>query len=726
MLRSLNWTITSPVVIAALLCTLTFSLVSPYLIEGFVKKTAVENAKELVSTFRSVRNYFSEHVVKKVSQNGNFHVTAMHRSEELGIPVPATFLIEMVDYDMDSDKITTSLSSPYPFRNREARQQDAFQQRAWEALNKMPDDYYVELMSESDKTVVRVAQADRLSEQACVSCHNNHPDSIKRGWALNDIRGLLEVNTVVDSWLDRGIQISRFLTVVSLFCFAVIIAANYRVARRVSAPLRSITDALNQLSQGKGVPSQQAKPAYKEIAALQDAFSGFTVKEQQRRELQKEVEQLAYFDPLTALHNRAGFQRSLEQMLELQKNQGHAVLVLLVDIDKFRDINDTLGYPIGDVVLQKIAQRLADLLTPKDSLARLSEDNFALAICVQNCAENDNNDRFFEKVLRALEESICVSDNRITLAANIGASCSSDNTQDSAQLLIQANIALHSAKEQGQKRAVMHLPELSKQALARVDLVRDIKRGIEQGEFIPFYQPQFCLQTGDIIGAEALMRWRRSDGQLIPPFQFITAAEQAHLIVPMGAEILLNACKDCLAWQDQPGLNGVRVAVNVSSVQFVDQDMVELVAKTLTETGLAPSLLELEVTESAMLDDVEQVIAILRALSEQGVELALDDFGTGYSSLSYLKSLPIDRLKIDRAFVKDLLDQSDDQAILAMVCQLGQQLGLKVLAEGVEDKEQLAMLAQAGCEEAQGFYYAKPMPLEELIAFADQYSRKAK
>ncbi|MEH6445532.1 MAG: EAL domain-containing protein [Oceanospirillaceae bacterium] len=723
MLRSLSWKITSPVVIIAIVCTLLFSLVSPFLIERFVKEAAVENAKELVRTFRGVRNYFSENVVKKIRASGNFHITAMHKSDKLGIPVPATFLMEMVDYDMSSDQITTNFTSPYPFRNRVGRKQDAFQQRAWQALSETPEDFYVELEKTKQETRVRVAQADRLSEQACVDCHNNHPDSLQRGWRLNDVRGLLEVNTVVDGWLQRGIEISRILTAISLLCFVMIILVNYRAARRVSAPLAVLTNSLNQLSQGQTTKLDQIKPAYHELAELNDAFIGFSEKEHQRRALQKEVEQLAYYDPLTGLENRTGFQRSLDQLLTTQRNLHKKVTLLIVDIDRFRDINDTLGYQAGDQILCAIAQKLAQIKPAEGVLARLSEDNFAIALAADQHGNDEGADGFFANVIQLLSEPMCWHDNQVMLSVNVGTSCSSHQAKDSAEMLIQANIALYAAKEGGRNKAVKHLPALSQAALARVDLVRDIAQGVENDEFIPFYQPQFCIETGKIIGAEALMRWRRSDGRLVSPNEFIPSAEQSHLIVPMGASILAKACQACHQWQREAGLEGVRVAVNVSSVQFIDQDMKTLVSDTLSQTGLKPKLLELEITESAMLDDVNRVITILSALRELGVELALDDFGTGYSSLSYLKLLPIDRLKIDRAFVKDLSEQPEDRAILAMVCQLGQQLSLKVLAEGVEDKEQIQMLADAGCEEVQGFYYAKPMPIDDFIAFARQYSQ---
>ena len=722
MLRSLSWKITSPVAVIAIVCTLLFSLVSPFLIERFVKETAVDNAKELVKTFRGVRNYYSENVIEKIRASGNFHVTAMHKSDKLGIPVAATFLIELVDYELGSDQITTNFTSPYPFRNRLDRKQDPFQQRAWQSLSDKPEDYYVEVEKSEQQTRIRVAQADRLSEQSCVDCHNSHPDSLKRGWRLNDVRGLLEVNTVVDGWLQRGIEISRILTAISLLCFAMIILVNYRAARRVSAPLLVITNSLNQLSQGKNAQLEQIKPAYHEISELNDAFVGFREKEKQRRALQKEVEQLAYYDPLTGLENRTGFQRSLDKLLTTQRAQQRKVTVLIIDVDRFRDINDTLGYQAGDQVLCAIAQKLMQIKPEEGLLARLSEDNFAIAVAADQHNNDEGADDFFANIIQLLSEPMCWQDNQVMLSVNVGTSCSSHEAKDSAEMLIQANIALYAAKEGGRNKAVKHLPALSQAALARVDLVREITEGVENDEFIAFYQPQFCIRTGKIIGAEALMRWRRSDGRLVSPVEFIPSAEQAHLIVPMGASILTKACQACHDWQDEVGLQGVRVAVNVSSVQFIDRDMKALVSDTLLQTGLKPNLLELEITESAMLDDVRRVIDILSALRELGIELALDDFGTGYSSLSYLKRLPIDRLKIDRAFVKDLLKQPEDRAILAMVCQLGKQLSLKVLAEGVEDKEQIQMLADAGCEEAQGFYYAKPMPLDEFIAFSRQYS----
>ncbi|WP_271273167.1 EAL domain-containing protein [Aliamphritea hakodatensis] len=725
MSRSLYWKITSPVLLIALVGTLTVSLATPYLLEWFVTKTAVDNAQQQAATFRNIRNYYSEQVVSKVTGSGQFSVMADHQTSAAGVPVPATFLIEMVDYDQPQELVMTDLISPYPFKNRIERKMDEYQKRAWKAVQANPDEFYVELLEQDGKMMVRAAQADTLNAPACVACHNNHPTSIKRDWKLGDVRGLLEVSTVVDGWLERGVWISRTLSGVTLLAFALVMLVNFRVARQVSEPLNRISGSLRSLSRGEDRGLAPEDYQYREVESLADAFNGFSDKERERKQLATKVEKLAYTDPLTGLANRTGFQQELDKRMGDSDARKVLVRIWLVDVDHFRDINDTLGYEVGDKVLSMLAATLQAALPADTLLARLGEDEFGVLLDeAVDTADWAGLEQMAEQVQRAVAEQISVAGRTLQLSASVGAACSSHEAANGQELILQANIALHQAKTSGRNRAVIHSPELSEAVTQRVELVHDMHTGLDLGEFVPFYQPQFDLQTGALIGAEALMRWRRKDGSLMPPGMFIPVAEQSSLIVPMGAQILENACRDCQAWQAQ-GLAGIRVAVNVSSVQFADDDLAVLTGDVLGRTGLQPALLELEVTESGLLAEVDEVIASLQKLHELGIELALDDFGTGYSSLSYLKTLPVDRLKIDREFVRDLLNSSDDQAILKMIVELGQQLNLKILAEGVEEAEQLALLKASGCQEVQGFYYAKPLPLDEFIEFARHYRVEA-
>ncbi len=722
MSRSLYWKITSPVLIIALVGTLSVSLATPYLLEWFVTQTAVDNAQQQAATFRNIRNYYAEQVVAKVTGSGQFNVMANHQLSAEGVPVPATFLIEMVDYDKPQELVMTDLISPYPFKNRIERKMDDYQKRAWKAVQADPDEFYVELLEQDGKMMVRAAQADKLNAPACVACHNNHPTSLKRDWKLGDVRGLLEVSTVVDDWLERGVWISRTLSGVTLLAFALVMLVNFRVARQVSEPLNRIAGSLRSLSQGQdhGLPPEDYQ--YREVQSLADAFNGFSEKERERKQLASKVEILAYTDPLTQLANRTGFQQELDKRMGESMEEQALVRIWLVDVDHFRDINDTLGYEVGDKVLGLLANTLQKTLPAGTFLARLGEDEFGVLLDeAADTAEWSGLEHMAEQVQQAISEHLQVAGRTLKLSASVGAACSSHNAENGQELILQANIALHQAKALGRNRAVIHSPELSAAVTQRVELVHDMHSGLELGEFVPFYQPQFDLQTGALIGAEALMRWQRKDGSLMPPGMFIPVAEQSSLIVPMGAQIMENACRDCQAWQ-AVGLEGIRVAVNVSSVQFADDDLVALTRGVLEKTGLKPALLELEVTESGLLAEVGEVIVSLQKLHELGIELALDDFGTGYSSLSYLKTLPVDRLKIDREFVRDLLNSSDDQAIMQMIVSLGEKLNLKILAEGVEEAEQLALLKASGCQEVQGFYYAKPLPLDEFIEFARNYT----
>lgn len=718
MLRSLYWKITAPVAIIAAIGTMLIALSTPYLLEWYVTRTAVDGAEQLIETVRGIRNYYSANVVEKVTRGDQFHVTAVHGQQSDGIPVPATFVMEMMDYGQ-RHTVITDLVSPYPFTNRAQRQMDAFQQRAWQAILNDPSQYYVELVKDEGRSSVRLAQADLLNAQACVDCHNAHPDSPRTDWQLGDVRGLLEVNTRVDALLERGLWISRALMVIAVLTFALIMLVNIRAARRVSGPLASITDALRQLSLGRTPEAVSASSAYLEVEALADAFESFSEKESQRKQLAEQVTQLAYFDSLTGLANRTRFQQYVDELLSTRDNLA-GVCIVQLDVDNFSDINDTLGYDAGDQVLGQLAQRIAQVAPEGVLVARLGEDAFALAIKWLERDTPPDLALLLTQLHVHIAEPLYVAERQLQLTVSIGSACVKKGEASAEGLMLQANVALSRAKLDGRDRTVMHTPQLSAAVSERVEMVRALSLAVQQHEFIPYYQPQFDLRSGRLLGAEALMRWRRRDGQLMAPDQFIPLAEQSRLIVPMGAQILKQACEDCLRWQ-LLGLEQVGVAVNVSSVQFAEDDLVQLTRNTLRQTGLDPALLELEVTESATLADLDKVVATLSQLRELGIELALDDFGTGYSSLSYLKILPVDRLKIDRAFVRDLLSSPDDQAILTLIVGLGEALGLRILAEGVEDEAQLNLLRNSGCLEVQGFYYARPLPFAEFVAFANRY-----
>ncbi len=722
MSRSLYWKITAPVAMIAAMGTLLIALSTPYLLEWYVTRTAVDGAEQLIETVRSIRNYYSANVMEKVACDDQFHVTAVHGQQCEGIPLPATFVMEMMGYSQ-RHTVTTNLVSPYPFANRAQRQMDAFQQRAWQAILQEPAQLYVELVKEEGQSAVRLAQADLLNAQACVDCHNTHPDSPRTDWRRGDVRGLMEVNTRVDTLLERGLWVSRTLMAIAVLAFALIMLVNMRAARRVSRPLVSITESLRQLSLGNTALTVDDRSSYLEVEALADAFESFSEKESQRKELAKQVTRLAYFDCLTGLANWTRFQQYVDELLLPGSEPVGGVCIVQLDVDHFSDINDTLGYDAADQVLGKLAERITEV-APADALvARLGEDTFALALKWLAGEAQPDLELLLTQLRVYIAEPLNVAERQLQLTVSIGSACACKGVITAEALMLQANVALGRAKLEGRDRAVMHSPQLSAAFSQRVEMVRALSLGVQQQEFVPFYQPQFDLHTGQLLGAEALMRWQRSDGQLVAPDQFIPLAEQSRLIVPMGAQILQRACEDCCRWQ-LLGLEQVGVAVNVSSVQFAEDDLVQLTRHILRQTGLAPALLELELTESATLADLDAVVVTLTQLRALGVELALDDFGTGYSSLSYLKLLPVNRLKIDRAFVRDLLNSPDDQAILRLIVGLGETLELRILAEGVEDEAQLNLLRHSGCLEVQGFYYARPLPFAEFVAFANSYQAR--
>ena len=436
------------------------------------------------------------------------------------------------------------------------------------------------------------------------------------------------------------------------------------------------------------------------------------------------IHQLAYFDRLTKLPNRTMF---LEKLDELIKNHvlkgGKRLVVMTIDLDRFKDVNDTLGHEIGDKVLEAVAHRFVHSLDDNAIISRASADEFNVAVPIDKKHQHID---FANKIFRSLEEPISIYQESFQINTSIGMAYCPDDGVDGTKLLKNADIALNRAKEDGRNTARYYSEEFDQIIQKRFQVLRDLRIAIEKEQFKVFYQPQFNLHTGELIGAEALIRWFQPDnskegGTFVSPAEFIPIAEQSGLIVPIGEWVLKKACMTNQYWREQ-GVEPGRIAVNISGVQFHRSSLVDIVQDTLEETGLLPEHLELEVTESIFMDDVENTIVILKHLHQLGIELAIDDFGTGYSSLSYLRQFPIDRLKIDQSFIRNALSNADDIAITKTIISLGHSMGLKVIAEGVETIEHENFLKQEGCDEVQGFKYSKPIPENEFLQFIRTYA----
>jgi len=435
----------------------------------------------------------------------------------------------------------------------------------------------------------------------------------------------------------------------------------------------------------------------------------------ERKRAEEEIRQLAFYDSLTRLPNRSLFRDRLDQAIRRGRADGGMVALLFLDLDRFKDINDTLGHACGDQLLTAVADRLREGLRPSELLARLGGDEFVFL--VSGLRDKRSAGEIAHAILESLTSPFEIDGKELFISTSIGIAFFPDDGDDGDTLLTHADMALYAAKEQGRNAFSYFSAELNREAHERRHLEESLHRALANGEFHLEYQPQLDLRSGRIFSFEALLRWQHPEEGPIPLQRFIPVAEETGLIRRLGEWTLRTACLQCRQWQ-QPGRPPVRVAVNVSGHQFNQPGFIDMVDRVLEETGLDPELLELELTESSLMAGAQETIMTLIDLKVRGLHLAIDDFGTGYSSLSYLKHFPIDRLKIDRTFVRDIVRDLDDRAIVEAIIVMAHTLGLRVLAEGVENEEELELLRERGCDEVQGFHFAQsllPEGVEELL-----------
>ena len=416
----------------------------------------------------------------------------------------------------------------------------------------------------------------------------------------------------------------------------------------------------------------------------------------------------------TQLPNRSMFKEVLAQE---QKNalRKHSQLgVLLIDIDHFKVINNFLGFEKGDELLRLIAQRLDEQLRGNDLLASLGSNQFA--VLLPDLAHPEDASIVTRKLMQALETPFQINDQDVVVTLSTGIVIFPGDGDDSESMLQNAEKSMYDVKEAGRNGYQFFKPAIQDSALNRLSMESEMRKAIEREEFVLFYQPQIDLDSGRVVGMEALIRWIHPERGMVPPFHFIPVAEETGLIAPIGEWVIYEACRQNRAWQDA-GLTGLKVAVNLSGRQFTDRELLEKIASILEKTGLDPAYLEMEITESTIMNDIERTITMLEKLSAMGLGLAIDDFGTGYSSLSYLKRFPINKLKIDKSFIDDVITSDDDATIVAAIIGLSHNLKLNVICEGVEDVDQLHWLKENKCNEIQGYFFSKPLPADEFEAF---------
>ncbi|MEZ5728816.1 MAG: EAL domain-containing protein [Burkholderiaceae bacterium] len=443
------------------------------------------------------------------------------------------------------------------------------------------------------------------------------------------------------------------------------------------------------------------------IARLRGTFLDIT----DRRAAQERIERLAYHDELTGLPNRNRFRERLDAAMKRSSRTSRPFALLFVDLDGFKEINDSLGHDAGDLTLCTVAERLRADLRDEDLLSRFGGDEFL--ILVENMSSRADVTVVAEKVLASISEPIRLANIEARLSGSVGIAIYPDDAQDGGALLRNADAAMYAAKENGKPRYHFYIPEMSAQIMARLSMVQALRQAIEGSQFVTAYQPIVDGHSGSIEGAEALVRWSHPTRGIVSPGEFISIAEETGLVAAIGGHVLVKACQQVASWRAS-GNGGIYVSVNVSPSQLASGTFLDEVDEAIRVSGIEPSALQLEITESTVMRDAEGAASLLRRLKDRGVRLSLDDFGTGYSSLAYLRQFPIDVIKIDRCFVRDIERRDDEVPIVRAIIAIANGLGASVVAEGVETEAQRDALLSLGCRRMQGFLFHRPTPASVL------------
>ncbi len=531
-----------------------------------------------------------------------------------------------------------------------------------------------------------------------------------------------EIGTVV-LFADMRELRSRLLgtLLASALILALATVASYLLSRRlqriISDPILELSGTMRRVSESKDYSLRVAKTGNDEIGRLYDGFNEMLQEIEERnlvlRQRQEHLQQLAHFDTLTRLPNRVLFHDRLQQAMNLALRTNQVIAVMFLDLDRFKDINDTLGHRIGDLLLQQVADRMSLVLRDCDTVARLGGDEFT--IFAQDIKTVNNACRIGQKLLDLFEIPYNLEGQQLYVTCSIGITLFPSDAETMDDLLMHADIAMYHAKADGKNTYRLYSREMNQQSSERVVLQTDLRKALELRQLYLQYQPKFDARSARIIGVEALLRWQHPERGPIPPARFIPLAEESGSIVALTEWVLKTACRQAKLWYDA-GYGMISVAVNLSAYSLKRNHAPAMIRETLEVTGLLPELLELELTESMLIENDQQAEETLHGLKQLGVKISIDDFGTGYSSLSYLHRFPIDALKIDRSFVWNMHRSDNDMAIVVAIVAMGHSLKLQVIAEGVETEEQLAALKICGCETIQGYLMGKPADAAEITA----------
>jgi diguanylate cyclase (GGDEF)-like protein len=680
-----------------------------------VVESAVEDATlkgvETAKQMKILRAFYSEHVIPRATAAGT--AASPFYKTEPAIPVPTTFILDVAEA-FSTDDLSVRLVSPFPWPSRGGRMMDDFQQEAWDYLSLNPDESFARRVEANGREVLRVAVGDAMSS-SCVDCHNSSPRSPKRDWEIGQIRGLIEVTRPLDAVTAGASDLSWKLVQGIIVAGTLLLFALLANGLRLIRPLRDLTRVINRIAKG---PFQGEVPHLSrrdEIGTVARALLELQEQTGERARAEAQISHMAHHDALTGLPNRLQFREETVKALRAARGD-EKLAVLCLDLDHFKAVNDTLGHPVGDSLLQAVGERLKGCLRAGDIVARLGGDEFAI---VQSSTDQPvAATALAERIIGAVEDVYEIDGHQVVVGVSVGIAISPDDGDDPDQLLKSADMALYRSKSDGRGIYRFFEPEMDAKMQARRAMELDLRKALVNNEFEVHYQPLVNLEQNIVCGFEALLRWHHPTKGTIPPNDFIPLAEEIGAIGAIGAWVLKQACREAKSWPP-----AIKVAVNLSPAQFKSRTLVLDVISALGDSGLAPQRLELEITETVMLQDTDATLETLHQLRELGVRISMDDFGTGYSSLSYLRKFPFDKIKIDQSFIRELSDSDESMAIIRAVTGLGLSFGMSTTAEGVETKEQLRRLRDEGCTEVQGYLLSPPKPAAEVAGMLRKIKR---
>lgn len=631
-----------------------------------MKSAAIESAYRgniaTADQMKITRGYYTREVVAKAIASQALTPAYDHASKLNVIPLPATFVHDISELLRAKDT-TLSLVSPYPWPHRGDRVMDEFQKSAWQAFQIDPSAAFSREEIRDGQRLLRVAVADRMTGEACVSCHNTEPNSPRQDWKLGDVRAVMEVTTLIEPYLAMAEERSRMITLA------------------IAAPTLAV------------------------IAILFLGAALFGRYGREKLQAVRRLHYLAHHDTMTGALNRNAFLSELDKAFSA-KGKPRLVALHYIDLDRFKEINDKLGHKVGDELIRSAAGRLHGLLTHGDVLCRLGGDEFAIA--QTRVRRPSDVASMAERIVAAMASPFQLRHNRLTISASVGSAHVTTDGSSSVQLLENADIALYQAKDAGRHRYVMFAPSMRRELDRKRQIEMRIRRAIDACEFELFFQP---LVDGNsrLTGFEALLRLPDGGEGYIPPADFVPLAEEIGVIDQIGAWVIHEACHIAASWPPH-----LTIAVNLSPAQFFGAVPIGVIVRdAIVESGLGRGRLELEITEGLLLEANESITEQLDELKRSGATIVMDDFGTGHSSLGSLSKLPFDKFKIDRSFVAVIGTAMANVAVLDTIVKLGRNLNMKITVEGIETPEQANFFRNLNCDFYQGYLIGKPMPRNE-------------